>query len=165
LRLPLQPKGTSGSVRCFSDPGIPDECDAKETETARGDGAEAEGKEGKGSSEDADADVVSKSRGSAPKSSADRRRSLLSRSHSSGHGSQGRIPDLLTVPGIGPRNLEKLMAKGIGKISELKQLYVDKVCPLQHLPLSHVYAMIVLRLSGSKWCSESHPLLFCLLAR
>lgn len=40
--------------------------------------------------------------------------------------SQGSIPDLLTVPGIGPRNMEKLIAKGIGRIEELKQLYLDK---------------------------------------
>jgi predicted flap endonuclease-1-like 5' DNA nuclease len=36
-------------------------------------------------------------------------------------------PDLLTVPGIGPRNMEKLVAKGIAKLAELKQLYLDKV--------------------------------------
>jgi predicted flap endonuclease-1-like 5' DNA nuclease len=36
-------------------------------------------------------------------------------------------PDLLTVPGIGPRNMEKLVAKGIAKLANLKQLYLDKV--------------------------------------
>lgn len=36
------------------------------------------------------------------------------------------VPDLLTVPGIGPRNMEKLVAKGIGKVEQLKQLYRDK---------------------------------------
>ncbi|XP_002990474.2 uncharacterized protein LOC9631521 [Selaginella moellendorffii] len=36
------------------------------------------------------------------------------------------LPDLLTVKGIGPRNMEKLVAKGIGKLVELKQLYRDK---------------------------------------
>ncbi|OAE26895.1 hypothetical protein AXG93_4762s1050 [Marchantia polymorpha subsp. ruderalis] len=35
--------------------------------------------------------------------------------------------DLLTVPGIGRRNMEKLVAKGIFKLDELKQLYRDKV--------------------------------------
>ncbi|CAK9251200.1 unnamed protein product [Sphagnum jensenii] len=30
------------------------------------------------------------------------------------------------VPGIGPRNMEKLVAKGIAKLAELKQLYLDK---------------------------------------
>lgn len=39
----------------------------------------------------------------------------------------GPLPDLLTVPGIGPRNMEKLVAKGIAKLAELKQLYRDKV--------------------------------------
>lgn len=36
------------------------------------------------------------------------------------------FPDLLTVPGIGIRNMEKLVSKGIVKVSELKQLYRDK---------------------------------------
>lgn len=35
--------------------------------------------------------------------------------------------DLLTVPGIGRRNMEKLVAKGIARLDELKQLYRDKV--------------------------------------
>lgn len=39
---------------------------------------------------------------------------------------QNDLPDLLSVPGIGPRNFEKLVAKGIGKVAELKQLYRDK---------------------------------------
>lgn len=39
---------------------------------------------------------------------------------------QNELPDLLAVPGIGPRNFEKLVAKGIGKVAELKQLYRDK---------------------------------------
>lgn len=37
------------------------------------------------------------------------------------------LHDLLTVPGIGPRNMEKFVAKGIEKVAELKQLYKDKV--------------------------------------
>lgn len=40
------------------------------------------------------------------------------------------FPDLLTVPGIGIRNMEKLVSKGIVKVSELKQLYRDKVSVL-----------------------------------
>lgn len=35
--------------------------------------------------------------------------------------------DLLTIPGVGPRNLRKLVDKGIAGVSELKQLYRDKV--------------------------------------
>lgn len=36
-------------------------------------------------------------------------------------------PDLLTIPGVGPRNLIKLVEKGIGGVAELKKLYRDKV--------------------------------------
>lgn len=43
---------------------------------------------------------------------------------------QNDAPDLLTVPGIGPRNFQKLVAKGIGKVAELKQLYRDNVFTL-----------------------------------
>ncbi|TYK00425.1 Deoxycytidine kinase [Cucumis melo var. makuwa] len=35
-------------------------------------------------------------------------------------------PDLLTIPGVGPRNLKKLVEKGIAGVAELKQLYKDK---------------------------------------
>ncbi|XP_059631943.1 uncharacterized protein LOC132274636 isoform X2 [Cornus florida] len=35
-------------------------------------------------------------------------------------------PDLLTIPGVGPRNLRKLVEKGISGVAELKQLYKDK---------------------------------------
>ncbi|KAI4321194.1 hypothetical protein MLD38_034606 [Melastoma candidum] len=35
--------------------------------------------------------------------------------------------DLLAIPGVGPRNLRKLMDKGIAGVAELKQLYRDKV--------------------------------------
>ncbi|KAF8376959.1 hypothetical protein HHK36_030330 [Tetracentron sinense] len=35
-------------------------------------------------------------------------------------------PDLLTIPGVGPRNLRKLVDNGIGGVAELKQLYRDK---------------------------------------
>ena len=40
--------------------------------------------------------------------------------------------DLLTVPGVGPRNLEKLMAKGIDQVSSLTQLYREKVRDVAH---------------------------------
>lgn len=36
-------------------------------------------------------------------------------------------PDLLTIPGVGPRNLRKLVENGISGVAELKQLYKDKV--------------------------------------
>lgn len=35
--------------------------------------------------------------------------------------------DLLSIPGVGPRNLRKLVDKGIGGVADLKQLYKDKV--------------------------------------
>ncbi|MBA0767642.1 hypothetical protein Gotri_016505 [Gossypium trilobum] len=35
-------------------------------------------------------------------------------------------PDLLTIPGVGPRNLRKLVENGIQGVAELKQLYKDK---------------------------------------
>ncbi|CAI9114839.1 OLC1v1015648C1 [Oldenlandia corymbosa var. corymbosa] len=34
--------------------------------------------------------------------------------------------DLLTIPGVGPRNLQKLVQKGFSALAELKQLYRDK---------------------------------------
>ncbi|GFY85273.1 P-loop containing nucleoside triphosphate hydrolases superfamily protein [Actinidia rufa] len=37
-----------------------------------------------------------------------------------------RNPDLLTIPGVGPRNLRKLVENGIAGVAELKQLYKDK---------------------------------------
>ncbi|KAL2641258.1 hypothetical protein R1flu_008845 [Riccia fluitans] len=48
------------------------------------------------------------------------------RSASSSNRSGSEFRDLLTVPGIGRRNMEKLVAKGIAKVDELKQLYRDK---------------------------------------
>ena len=36
-------------------------------------------------------------------------------------------PDLLTIPGVGPRNLRKLVEKGFEAVAQLKQLYKDKV--------------------------------------
>lgn len=35
--------------------------------------------------------------------------------------------DLLTIPGVGPKNLRKLVEKGLRGVAELKQLYKDKV--------------------------------------
>ncbi|KAL8257164.1 hypothetical protein R6Q59_029205 [Mikania micrantha] len=34
--------------------------------------------------------------------------------------------DLLTIPGVGPRNLRKLVENGIGGVAELKKIYKDK---------------------------------------
>ncbi|KAK9110039.1 hypothetical protein Sjap_018099 [Stephania japonica] len=38
----------------------------------------------------------------------------------------GQHLDLLAIPGVGPRNLRKLVDKGIGEVADLKQLYRDK---------------------------------------
>ncbi|XP_051139285.1 uncharacterized protein LOC127257054 [Andrographis paniculata] len=35
-------------------------------------------------------------------------------------------PDLLTIPGVGPRNFKKLVEKGFEAVAQLKQLYKDK---------------------------------------
>ncbi|KAL4583100.1 hypothetical protein LXL04_007664 [Taraxacum kok-saghyz] len=35
-------------------------------------------------------------------------------------------PDLLRIPGVGPRNLRKLVENGIGAVAELKKIYKDK---------------------------------------
>jgi len=50
------------------------------------------------------------------------------RGSSSNGGSQvPASPDLLSIPGVGPRNLRKLVQKGFAGVAELKQLYKDKV--------------------------------------
>ncbi|EXB22640.1 Deoxycytidine kinase [Morus notabilis] len=48
------------------------------------------------------------------------------RGGSSDGGSLAGNPDLLTIPGVGPRNLRKLVENGISGVAELKQLYKDK---------------------------------------
>ncbi|GKV51296.1 hypothetical protein SLEP1_g57964 [Rubroshorea leprosula] len=49
----------------------------------------------------------------------------LNRRHKGSNGLVGN-PDLLTIPGVGPRNLRKLVENGIQGVAELKQLYKDK---------------------------------------
>ncbi|KAK4341009.1 hypothetical protein RND71_039510 [Anisodus tanguticus] len=52
------------------------------------------------------------------------------RQRGSGGGGEGggvmASPDLLTIPGVGPRNLRKLVQKGFMGVDQLKQLYRDK---------------------------------------
>lgn len=54
------------------------------------------------------------------------------RQRSGGGGGDGPAvvgtPDLLAIPGVGPRNLRKLVKKGFEGVAQLKQLYKDKVC-------------------------------------
>jgi hypothetical protein len=40
----------------------------------------------------------------------------------------GESGELLAIPGVGPRNLRKLVDKGFDGVAQLKQLYRDKVC-------------------------------------
>lgn len=49
------------------------------------------------------------------------------RSGSSAAGTLPGSPDLLTIPGVGPRNFKKLVEKGFEGVAQLKQLYRDKV--------------------------------------
>lgn len=53
----------------------------------------------------------------------------LHRRQRGGGGGEGGVlasPDLLTIPGVGPRNLRKLVQKGFMGVDQLKQLYRDK---------------------------------------
>lgn len=54
------------------------------------------------------------------------RLSRRQRGGSSNGGALAGNPDLLTIPGVGPRNLRKLVENGISGVAELKQLYKDK---------------------------------------
>lgn len=42
----------------------------------------------------------------------------------------GTSVELLAIPGVGPRNLRKLVDNGFEGVAQLKQLYRDKVCLL-----------------------------------
>lgn len=61
--------------------------------------------------------------------SASEERPRLHRRQRGGAGEGGVMasPDLLTIPGVGPRNLRKLVQKGFMGVDQLKQLYIDKV--------------------------------------
>ncbi|KAF8411876.1 hypothetical protein HHK36_004435 [Tetracentron sinense] len=51
---------------------------------------------------------------------------LHRRQKGSSSGALSENPDLLTIPGVGLRNLRKLVENGIRGVAELKQLYKDK---------------------------------------
>ena len=72
---------------------------------------------------DGDSDDVEVETGSEEKPVRLHRRQ---RGSSSGGALTGN-PGLLTIPGVGPRNLRKLVENGISGVAELKQLYKDKV--------------------------------------
>jgi len=54
--------------------------------------------------------------------------------------SSSSSPDLLAIPGVGPRNFRKLVQKGIQGVAQLKQLYKDKVVVL--LSVSKIHALL-----------------------
>ncbi|CAJ2638423.1 unnamed protein product [Trifolium pratense] len=54
------------------------------------------------------------------------RRQKTSSSSSPESSSSPNPPDLLAIPGVGPRNFRKLVQKGIQGVAQLKQLYKDK---------------------------------------
>ncbi|CAA0809888.1 P-loop containing nucleoside triphosphate hydrolases superfamily protein [Striga hermonthica] len=51
-------------------------------------------------------------------------------------------PDLLTIPGVGPRNLRKLVEKGFEGVAQLKQLYKDKTVEPMESMLSFIEKML-----------------------
>ncbi|KAM0939988.1 putative deoxycytidine kinase [Dioscorea sansibarensis] len=54
------------------------------------------------------------------------RTSSVRRQRGGSNGPSGRNLELLTIPGVGPRNLRKLVDKGFEGVAQLKQLYKDK---------------------------------------
>ncbi|XP_020239935.1 uncharacterized protein LOC109818821 [Cajanus cajan] len=50
----------------------------------------------------------------------------LNRRHKTSSSPAPSNPDLLAIPGVGPRNFRKLVQKGIAGVAQLKQLYKDK---------------------------------------
>lgn len=76
-----------------------------------------------------DNDEESKNMSSLPSLVASEKSLKLNRRHkgSSSSCDLSSNPDLLAIPGVGPRNLRKLVEKGIAGVAELKQLYKDKV--------------------------------------
>ncbi|RWV93894.1 hypothetical protein BHE74_00027042 [Ensete ventricosum] len=58
--------------------------------------------------------------------------------------------ELLTIPGVGPRNLRKLVDKGFEGVAQLKQLYIDKVV----LPIDLILAVFVRAVHEANWMNE-----------
>lgn len=59
-------------------------------------------------------------------------------------------PDLLGIPGVGPRNSRKLVEKGFSGVTELKQLYKDKVYIYSPFGLSLLCSIEVS--TSFEWC-------------
>lgn len=68
-----------------------------------------------------------------------RSRAAQSQRQSGGNSASADVAnvDLLVIPGVGPKNLRKLVDKGFRGVSQLKQLYRDKVfeklCRIYHI--------------------------------
>ncbi|KAF5731561.1 hypothetical protein HS088_TW18G00241 [Tripterygium wilfordii] len=75
---------------------------------------------GSGSGDDAEEGIM------VEKEAEEKPVKLNRRQRGSGSGGMAANVDLLTIPGVGPRNLRKLVEKGIGEVAQLKQLYKDK---------------------------------------
>lgn len=58
---------------------------------------------------------------------AEEKAARLSRRQKETGGDMEGNADLLTIPGVGPKNLRKLVEKGFTGMAELKQFYKDKV--------------------------------------
>ena len=87
------------------------------------------------------------------------------RSRSSGNSGVSLLagnPDLLTIPGVGPRNLRKLVEKGIGGVDDLKQIYRDKVITTVHLEFLVYFFFLVCSMNNlmiSLWLAIDSMLL------
>ncbi|MCI31487.1 deoxycytidine kinase, partial [Trifolium medium] len=76
--------------------------------------------------EDEDSSVLHTNPSSSSSSNASRLNRRQKASSSSPESSSPNPPDLLAIPGVGPRNFRKLVQKGIQGVAQLKQLYKDK---------------------------------------
>lgn len=68
-------------------------------------------------------------------------RAMQEKRHRGGSDEPTGSGELLAIPGVGPRNLRKLMDKGFDGVARLKQLYRDKVCV--HELFSIVYSVLL----------------------
>ena len=63
--------------------------------------------------------------------------------------------ELLGIPGVGPRNLRKLVDGGLRDLARLKQLYTDKV----YSPLSFFFLISIAKeLEIDPWNCKEHAM-------
>ena len=82
--------------------------------------ADAEGVRSSGDGEE-------EGKGEKSEKGAEEKAARLSRRQKRTGGDMEGNADLLTIPGVGPKNLRKLVEKGFTGMAELKQFYKDKV--------------------------------------